>query len=496
MKPVIRITSMVLLTVALISCFVPSVFFKDISIQQTQTQLDEARAGLPEAEKALAELKAADEPTDSRRYKRAEARVSEAQADIAALEQKIAEAASGASGADLAYSLVSPSLPEGVVLNQKVLNETKTYQPNLPQLPVLGYVGAGLMLLSIACLLAGGNKETSRLYTLSAVSALAAGLTIAYTLLRLKALPVSIPYSAAVPGIFAWTAVLFPFAALFFNAHAFVSTKRTLLYFLCIFLSVLSLFPFLVMIVNATRSTYEIQQGLSLLPGSSLGNNWFILTGTGKSFDALLGFRNSATIAFGATALSVYFSALTAYGLSVYEFKLRRFLFAAIVGIIMIPTQISNVGFFLFMYQLNWTDNFLPLILPAIAAPATVFFMRQYLQANFQQSIVEAARIDGAHEFYTFNRVVIPILAPALATMGIFSVIGSWNNYLTPLMMIRSPNKQTLPMMVQMLRGDIYRTEFGSIYLGLTITALPLLLVYFGLSKYIIQGVALGGVKE
>lgn len=496
MKPVARIISLLLLAAALISCFVPSFTFKDISIQQTQADLEAAKASLPEAEKALAELKADNVAPDSSRYKRAESRVAKAQADIAALEQKIADSASGASGADLSYTFVSPSLPEGIVLNQKVLNETKAYQPNLPQLPVLGYVGAGLLLLAIACLLAGGKREASGMFTLSAVASLTAGLVIVFTLIRLRALPVSMPYSGAVPGVFAYVAAIGPFAALILNARAFLNTKRTLLYFLCTFLSVLSIFPFLVMIVNATRSTYEIQQGLSLIPGKSLGNNWFILTGTGKSFDAPLGFRNSATIAFGATALSVYFSALTAYGLTVYEFKLRKFLFAAIVGIIMIPTQISNVGFFLFMYQINWTDNFLPLILPAIAAPSTVFFMRQYLQANFQQSIVEAARIDGAREFYTFNRVVVPILAPALATMGIFSVIGSWNNYLTPLMMLRSPNKFTLPMMVQMLRGDIYRTEFGSIYLGLTITALPLLLVYFGLSKYIIQGVALGGVKE
>ena len=162
----------------------------------------------------------------------------------------------------------------------------------------------------------------------------------------------------------------------------------------------------------------------------------------------------------------------------------------------MIPAQVAGIGFYMYMYRIGWVDSFLPLILPAIAAPSTVFFMRQYLQANFQISLVEAARIDGAGELYSFNRIVMPIMMPAMATMGIFSVITSWNNYLTPLMLLKNPDLATLPMMVRTLRGDIYRTEYGSIYLGLTLTAAPLLIVYFSLSKYIIQGVALGGVKE
>ena len=497
MKPAVRIISILLLAAALAGCFVPTFTFKDISIQETQSSLDAAKASLPELEKALSELIAANEPADSRKFKRAQSRVDEAREDITTLEQKIAESANGTAGEDISYSLFSYAFPEKILMNQSVLNVTgNVYKPNLTQLPVLGYIGTALLFLALLFQFLGGGRLVSKMWTWSSVFTLTAVLVLLYTVLRIKALPVDMPYSAAIPGPFTYITVLAPGVALVLNANAFVNTKRTLLYILCTFLSLLSIFPFLVMMVNATRSTYQIQQGVSLIPSMYLGSNWNILTGTGKSFDAFLGLRNSATIAFGSTALSVYFSALTAYGLTVYEFKGRRFLFAAIVGILMIPQQISNVGFFLFMYQLGWTDNYLPLILPAIAAPSTVFFMRQYLQANFQLSIVEAARIDGARELYTYNKVVMPILAPALATMGIFSVITSWNNYLTPLMMIRSASKQTLPMMVQMLRGDVYRTEFGSIYLGLTITALPLLLVYFGLSKYIIQGVALGGVKE
>lgn len=268
-------------------------------------------------------------------------------------------------------------------------------------------------------------------------------------------------------------------------------TRRTMLYVL---LSLLSLLPCWTMTVNATRSTYQIQQGVSLLPGAFLGNNLRILTS--KDCTVLVGFRNSAIIAFGATLLSAYFSSLTAYGLTGHPFKGSKSLYKFILAIIMIPTQVTATGFFMSMYRVNLTNSFLPLIIPAIAAPSTVFFMKQYLAANFQISLVEASRIGGSGEFYTYSRIVTPIMMPALATMGIMAVIASWNNYLTPLMPLSNPDMRTLPMMGKEPRGDTYRTEYGFIYLGLAMTALPLIIVYFALSQYIIQGIAVGGVKE
>ncbi|MBP3636283.1 MAG: carbohydrate ABC transporter permease [Clostridia bacterium] len=285
-----------------------------------------------------------------------------------------------------------------------------------------------------------------------------------------------------------------PLAALLLHCTSVTNTKRTMIYVLCIALSILSLLPFWIMIVNATRNSQQIQGGMSLIPSTFLMNNWYILQS--KGFDVLVGFKNSAIIAFGSTILSVYFSALTAYGLTVYRFKGAKFLYSVILAIIMIPGQVTGTGFFMFMYQLEWTNSYLPLVIPAIASASTVFFFKQYLEANFQISLVEAARIDGAGEFYTYNKIILPIMVPAMATMGIMAVISSWNNYLTPLMLLSKSEMKTLPMMVKELRGDIYRTEYGSIYLGLTLTALPLLIVYFCFSKYIIAGVAVGGVKE
>ena len=270
--------------------------------------------------------------------------------------------------------------------------------------------------------------------------------------------------------------------------------NRTFVYIVCVFLALMSIMPFWIMFVNATRSTPQIQAGLSLLPSGYLMRNLEVLLG--KSFDPITGFMNSFIISAGTTLCAVYFSALTAYALVVYYWKFRQPFFTFIVLIMLIPAQASAVGFYQFMYQLGWTNNHLPLILPAIASPAIVFFMRQYLLGALHYEIVESARVDGSGEFATFNRIILPIMAPAVATQSIFVFVASWNNLFMPLILLTQKEKYTLPIMVNLLRGDIYKTEFGSIYLGLSLTALPLFVIYFLLSRYIIQGVALGSVKE
>ncbi len=271
--------------------------------------------------------------------------------------------------------------------------------------------------------------------------------------------------------------------------------SKTLIYVVCIFLVILSILPFWIMIMNATRGTFEIQQhAISLIPSNFLKSNLNVLLG--KSFNPITGFINSMIISTGATACAVYFSSLTAYGLTVYDWRLRKPFFTFILAVMMIPAQTTIIGFYQFIYRIHMTNNFLPLILPSIAAPAMVFFMRQYLLATLQIDIVNSSRIDGAGEFYTFNRIILPIMKPAIATQAIFSFVGSWNSLFLPLILLTDSDKFTMPIMVSLLRGDIYRTEYGAVYLGLTLTVLPLFIVYFLLSKYIIAGVALGGVKE
>lgn len=266
-------------------------------------------------------------------------------------------------------------------------------------------------------------------------------------------------------------------------------------YTICILLTLLSLFPFIIMIVNSTRSSAQIQShALSLIPSKYLMNNMDILTS--KTFHPLTGFKNSAIISICATALSVYFSTLTAYSIVAYDWKMKKAFFAVIMAIMMIPATVSSIGFYQFMYKIGMTNNFLALILPAIAAPSTVFFMRQYMIPALPMEIVQSARIDGAGEFLTFNKIVLPLCKPGMATQAIFIFVFQWNNLFMPMILLTEKEKWTMPMMVSQLSGDMYKTEYGAVYLGLLLTVLPIFVIYFLLSKYIIAGVALGGVKE
>ena len=271
--------------------------------------------------------------------------------------------------------------------------------------------------------------------------------------------------------------------------------NNLVIYIVCIVLAVLSILPFWIMITNATRSTIQIQDhAISLIPSTHLLQNFKVLTG--KTFNPVTGFLNSLVISTGATVLSVYFSTLTAYALVAYEWKMRQSFFTLIMAVMMIPTQVISIGFYQFMYRIGMTNNLLALILPAIAAPMTVFFMRQYMLPSLNLDIVASARIDGAGEFRTFNSIVLPIMKPAMATQAIFTYVSSWNALFLPMILLTKKENYTMPIMVSLLKGDIYRTEYGAVYLALTLSVLPLFVVYFLLSKYIIAGVALGSVKE
>ncbi len=267
------------------------------------------------------------------------------------------------------------------------------------------------------------------------------------------------------------------------------------IYFVCIVLCLMSILPFAVMFVNATRDNYAIQQGMSLIPGDRLLINLKTLNER-QNFNVLQGMWNSMFIATCTTVLALYFSTLTAYGLVVYRFRGRQLAFTFIMVVLMIPTQVSMVGFFTFMFKMNLVNTYVPLIVPAIASPSLVFFMRQYMIAGLPLEILEAARIDGCSELRTFNTIAMPMMKPALATQAIFTFVASWNKLFEPTMLINSQNKYTMPMLVSLLKSDRFRTDYGTVYLALSLTVLPLFVVYFALSKYIIAGVALGGVKE
>ena len=266
---------------------------------------------------------------------------------------------------------------------------------------------------------------------------------------------------------------------------------------ICIFLCFLSLIPFWIMIVNSTRTSVDIQSSFSLIPSTHFQENWDNLLYQASQTVSLWRYMgNSLFIAVFSTILAVYFSTMTAYGVTAYKFKGAAFAWAFIMAIMMIPVQVSSIGFFRFMFQIGWGNRYLPLIIPAVAAPATVFFMRQYMISALPLEILDSARIDGSGEFRTFNTIAVPLMKPAIATQCIFAFIASWNNFYTPSMLLTSQSKFTLPMFVQQMRGERFRSDHGIIYAGLVVTIMPIFVVYFILSKYIIAGVALGGVKE
>lgn len=275
---------------------------------------------------------------------------------------------------------------------------------------------------------------------------------------------------------------------------ASLTFKRSVIYVLMVFFALVAVVPIYLMLINATRSNAQINEGLSFLPGGNTMNNWRNLTS--RNFKIWQGFGNSATIAVLSTVLGVYFSTLTAYGIHVFKFKGRNFLWAFILVVIMIPGTLSFIGFYQFMARMHLTDSFIPLIVPTIASAGTVLFIKQYMESILSFELIDAGRIDGAGEFMIFNVVILPIMIPALAAQCIFSFVGSWNNFMTPFVLLSDQKKYTLPMLVQTLRGDIYRTEYGSIYLGVAVSLIPILVFYSFMSRFIISGITMGSVKE
>ena len=188
---------------------------------------------------------------------------------------------------------------------------------------------------------------------------------------------------------------------------------------------------------------------------------------------------------------------LTAYGLYAYNFELKKPAFMFIMMILVMPTQVCALGFLRLITNMHLDDTLIPLIVPAIAAPSVFYFMFSYMQSSLPLELVEAARIDGSGEFRTFNAIVVPILKPAIAVQAIFSFVGSWNNYFVPALVITTKSKQTLPIMIASLRSaDFLKFDMGKVYMMILIAIVPIIVVYLLLSKFIIEGVTLGGVKE
>ena len=273
-----------------------------------------------------------------------------------------------------------------------------------------------------------------------------------------------------------------------------IHARRVLAYIVLIFISILCLFWFYVLFVNATRSHAQIQLGFSAFPSGEFMNNWVHLMHSSQP--VWNGLFNSVIIAAFSAILTTYFSCMTAYAIHVYNFKLKNVMFTFILMIMMIPTQVTALGFYRLMMDWNLMDSFIPLIVPAIAAPVVFFYMKQYMDSSLPLEIVEASRIDGAGEFKTFNMMILPIMKPAIAVQAIFAFVQSWNNYFIPSLLLTENKKKTLPILIAQLRSaDFLKKDMGQVYMMIAFSIFPVIVVYLLLSKHIVQGVALGSVK-
>lgn len=300
------------------------------------------------------------------------------------------------------------------------------------------------------------------------------------------------------------------------NSKSYSASKRvksTLIFIFLVIISLICLLPIYFLVINSTRTSPAISSmGVSLVPGSweAFKANWYVLfegryAGT---IDLVAGFKNSAIVTISSTVLMILVSCLTAYGMVVYDFKLRAASYTFIIAVMMVPTTVTATGYSTMIYDINhflrdvtgneelmihgelWT-----LILPSIAAPAIVFFMRQYMKSTFPLDLVEAARIDGAKELRTFATIALPIMKPAIATQSIFAFVSKWNDLYTAQILLSGDDK-TLPMMIQAVKNNKQQNDVGPAWLAIALSVIPMVIAYVILSKFIIGGVTAGGVKE
>lgn len=274
-----------------------------------------------------------------------------------------------------------------------------------------------------------------------------------------------------------------------------IRTRRMLAYIVLSVISFFCLFWFYILFINATRSNGELQAGFTFLPSTHAWENWNnLIHGT---LPILRGMLNSLIVAGSSAVLSVYFSTMTAYAIHAYDFRMKKYIYPFILMIMMIPTQVTALGFVQLVSKMKLEDSFIPLICTTIAAPVTFFYMKQYMESNLPLALIDAARIDGSGEFHTFNHIVLPLMRPAIAVQAIFTFVTSWNNYFIPALILHKDNKKTLPILIAQLRAaDWLKFDMGQVYMAIAFSIFPVIVVYLILSRQIIQGVAVGGVKE
>ena len=273
-----------------------------------------------------------------------------------------------------------------------------------------------------------------------------------------------------------------------------INSRRIIAYVVLILVSFLCLFWFYALFINATRSNGDLTRGFSLIPGTALIKNWTSMMHC--ALPIMSSMRNSLFVALTSSLLSSYFSIMTAYGIHAYCFKGKKLFYTIMVGFMMIPKQVTALGFVDLVGRMHLRDSFIPLIIPEIAAPIVFYYMIKYMESTLPMSLVEAARIDGASELFIFNKVVFPLMRPAFAVQMIFKFVESWNNYFIPALILHDNSKKTMPIVISLLRSSNFADyDNGLIYMVIAFSILPSVVIYLFLSRFIISGITSGGVK-
>jgi multiple sugar transport system permease protein len=265
-----------------------------------------------------------------------------------------------------------------------------------------------------------------------------------------------------------------------------------LLYLVLIGIALLTAFPFYYMLVTSTHRTSDILTNPPpLWFGAALIQNYNELLNALPFWNALW---NSFAIAAIHTILVLFFCSLGGYGFAKFVFPGRNGLFAFLLATLMVPGAIGVIPLFIIMRNLGWIDTWYPLIIPGIANAFGIFWMRQYIDSAIPNDLMDAARIDGAHEFRIYWNIVVPVITPALAALAILTFIGKWNDFQFPLLILKEEFKYTLPVALSTLRS-LRGTEIGVQILGATGAIVPILIVFLMASRQFIAGMTAGAVK-
>jgi cellobiose transport system permease protein len=266
--------------------------------------------------------------------------------------------------------------------------------------------------------------------------------------------------------------------------------KQPTLYVNLTLISILCLLPFYIMVVMGTYYSEDLFKHVPLLPGTYLlGNLKTVLSG-----GFLISYWNSLYIAVVYTFITVLISAITGYAFAKFDFKGKNALYIFIVCTMMIPNQLGLIAYVMEMKMFHFNNTHMPLLIPALNNAFGVFFMTQFNRSSVPTEVIESARIDGCSEPTIFYRIVIPFLMPAVSTLGLMSFLGSWNNYLLPLVTLNEPKLFTLPLNIANL-STVFRTDYSASILGLTLGTLPLIIIFLFGSNTLVRGLTGGAVK-